>query len=74
MTTEQMDQIFDRALGDDGFLDDLHRDPRAAVSSVGAELSDSEVDTIRGMSRDELRAFAAEYKAETDPAKRRAAC
>jgi hypothetical protein len=74
MTTEQMEQILDRALDDDAFLDRLLADPRAAVGEVGAALSDAEVDTVKGMSRDELRAFAAEYKAETDPDKRRAAC
>lgn len=74
MTTEQMDRIFARALDDDTYLDSLLADPRAAVAEVGADLTDAEVDTIRGMSRDELRAFAAEHRAEADPDKRRAAC
>ncbi len=74
MTTQQMDQILDKALNDDEFLERLHTSPRETVAEVGAELTDTEVDTVKGMSKDELRAFAAEYKAETDPDKRRAAC
>lgn len=74
MKTTHMDQLFDRALTDAAFLELLLRDPRAAVASVGATLTDAEVETLRGMTADDLRAFAAEYKAETDPDKRRAAC
>lgn len=74
MKTTHMDEFLARALTDAAFLAQLLREPRAAMETLGGSLTDAEVEALRGMSADDFRAFAAEYKAETDPEKRRAAC
>ena len=74
MTNEQMTKVLDQIVADDAFCDALGKDPRAAVKSHGVTLTDEEAAAVQGMSRDELRAFASEYKGATDPSKRRAAC
>jgi hypothetical protein len=74
MTSEQMEQIIERIDGDADYRARMLADPATAAAEVGATLSDAEIATIRGMTADELRAFASEYRASTDPSKRRAAC
>lgn len=74
MTNEQMIQVLDKIADDDAFCDALAGDPRAAVKPLGVTLTDDEAAAVAGLSRDELRAFASEYRGATDPSKRRAAC
>ncbi len=74
MTSEQMDLILDKIDRDDAFRDRLLADPAAAAAEHGATLTAEEIATISAMSADELRAFASDYRASTDPSKRRAAC
>jgi ribosomal protein L6P/L9E len=74
MTGAEVEAILSKAESDDAFLGRLLADPRAAAAEVGATLSDTEVQTLKGMNREDVRAFAAEYRSATDPEKRRAAC
>jgi hypothetical protein len=74
MTGDQTEKLLDRALSDAGFLERLLRDPRAAAGELSIALSDDEAQTLASMSADDVRTFASDYRAVTDPAKRRAAC
>lgn len=74
MTADDVTKILDRALADATYLNRLLAEPAAAASELGATMTDEEVATIKKMSADELKQFAAEYRSSTDPAKRRAAC
>jgi len=74
MTAEDVTKILDRALTDADYMKRLLIDPAKAGSELGATMTTEEVATLKGMTADELKQFAAEYKASTDPGKRRAAC
>ena len=74
MTADDVTKILDRALADDTYLKRLLAEPAAAAGELGATMTDDEVATIKKMSADELKQFAAEHRSSTDPAKRRAAC
>ena len=74
MTNEQLETVITRALSDEAFLDRLLKAPEAAAQEIGVPLSEEEISTIRGMTPDEFRTFASDYRSVTDPAKRRAAC
>lgn len=74
MTGDHVNAILERALGDDAYLESLLADPAKAAGELGATITDDEVATLKKMSVGEFKQFAAEYKASTDPAKRRAAC
>lgn len=74
MTGDQIEKVLNRALSDEAFLQELLGNPRAAAGQLGVTFSDEEVDTLGKMTREELLAFAAEYRSTTDHSKRRAAC
>jgi hypothetical protein len=74
MTADDVTKILDRALEDETYLARLLSDPAGAAGELNATMTDEEIATIRKMSADELKQFAAEHKSSTDPAKRRAAC
>ncbi len=74
MTGNEVEKLLVKAEGDGAFLGRLLADPGAAASELGVSLSPTEVETLKGMSADDFRSFAAEYRAVTDPDKRRAAC
>lgn len=74
MTGQEVETLLDKALGDDAFMTRLLASPRATANEVGVALSDDEVKTFEGMTADDVRTFGAEYRATTDPDKRRAAC
>lgn len=74
MTGTEVDTLLAKADGDAGFLARLIAAPREAAGELGVTLTDDEVATFRTMSADDVRSFAAEYRAATDPEKRRAAC
>jgi hypothetical protein len=74
MTGDDVTKILDRALADSAYLDTLLADPAKAAGEVGATMTPDEIATLKGMTADEFKQFAAEYKSSTDPAKRRAAC
>ena len=74
MSGDHVTRMLERALGDDAYLTNLLADPAKAASELGATMTPDEVATLKKMSVDEFKQFAAEYKASTDPAKRRAAC
>ena len=74
MTADDVTKILDRALADETYLARLLSDPSSAAGELDATMTDEEIATIRKMSADELKQFAAEYRSSTDPAKRRAAC
>jgi hypothetical protein len=74
MTGDDVTKILERALADEAFLARLLADPTTAAGAIGVTLSADDAATLRAMSADDFRAFAAEYAASTDPAKRRAAC
>ncbi|HJL04048.1 MAG TPA: Os1348 family NHLP clan protein [Polyangiaceae bacterium LLY-WYZ-15_(1-7)] len=74
MTGDQIETLIEKTLGDDGFAKRLVADPKAAASELGLELDAETAETLAGMSVDDVRAFADEYRSATDPDKRRAAC
>lgn len=72
--SDHITRIIERTENEQGWLDQLLADPRSAVSGMGVQLSDEEVETLRSLSADDFRAFASEYATASDPEKRRAAC
>jgi len=74
MTGKDTETLLDRALGDAAFMKRLVADPKAAASEVGVALADDDAATIAGMTEDDVRTFANEYRSATDPSMRRAAC
>lgn len=74
MTGPEVETLLDKALSDEAFLTRLLSKPRETAREVGVALSEDEASTFTTMSADDIRAFAAEYRASTDPARRRAAC
>ena len=74
MTGKETDTLLDRALGDADFMKRLIADPKAAAKDAGITLGDDDAATISGMTEDDVRTFANEYRAATDPSMRRAAC
>jgi hypothetical protein len=74
MNNDQVETILNRALSDEAFLARLLASPAEAAKEIGVSLSPQEVGTLKGLSPEEFRAFASEYRSVTDPAKRRAAC
>lgn len=74
MTGPETDTLLERALTDAGFMARLLSDPLGAAAEVGVTLSADEASTIASMSADDVRTFANEHRAATDPSMRRAAC
>ena len=74
MTGKETETLLDRALGDADFMTRLLADPKAAAKDAGITLTDDDATTIAGMTADDVRTFANEYRAATDPSMRRAAC
>lgn len=74
MTGTEVEELLLKAEEDGAFLGRLLADPAAAAGELGVALGEGEIETLRGMSPDEVRSFAAEYRSATDPDKRRAAC
>ena len=74
MTGEEVDTLVRKTLADDEFAGRLVADPTSAASELGLSLDDETASILQGMSLDEVRAFAEEYRSATDPDQRRAAC
>jgi hypothetical protein len=74
MTGKDTETLLDRALGDADFMTRLLADPKAAAKDAGITLTDDDATTIASMTADDVRTFANEYRAATDPSMRRAAC
>ncbi len=74
MTGDDTDKLLDKALADASFMERLLRDPSATAKELGLELSADESKTIATMSADDVRTFAKQHRAATDPSMRRAAC
>ena len=74
MTGKETETLLDRALGDADFMTRLLADPKAAAKDAGITLTDDDATTIASMTADDVRTFANEYRAATDPSMRRAAC
>ena len=74
MTGAEVEKLLEKAESDAGFLGRLVSTPKAAAQELGVTLSDDEASTLQGMTADDVRSFASEYRSTTDPAKRRAAC
>ena len=74
MIGQDVDKLLAKALSESTYLDRLVASPREAAAEIGVTLGDDEVATFRAMTPDDVRAFAADYRAQTDPDKRRAAC
>ncbi len=74
MTDKQAITLIEAALANKGFLTELLSKPKAAALKHGIKLTDEEANTLDGMSADEFRTFATEFKSAGDPARRRAAC
>jgi hypothetical protein len=74
MTGDDVTKILARAIADADFLTRLLADPATAARDVGVSLGAEDAATLREMTADEFRTFAAQYASSTDPAKRRAAC
>lgn len=72
--SDHISRIIERTENDQAWLDQLLADPRGAVAGMGVQLSDEEVETLRSLSADDFRAFAAEFSSTSDPERRRAAC
>lgn len=74
MTGKDTETLLDRAVADEAYLARLLADPKSAAAEVGVALDDDDARTIAGMTADDVRTFAAEHRAATDPSMRRAAC
>jgi len=74
VTGEETETLIAKTIEDDEFAARLVADPAAAAKELGLDLDAETVETLSGMSVDDVRAFAEEYRSATDPEHRRAAC